>query len=165
MIEDALVEANRLEEASVVAGIKKGINAVANAFTGKNGQQPQEQSQQNITLDTIKGYLKDNPDPSDWPVDRLKDLVAFLKTQKDFMNSKKAQAALQAIQQQENEANAEGKVSSDSESGNTSGAGDATALDKYGNSKDLIVNDINRHITIYKVNVDDLIAYLQTLKK
>lgn len=48
--------------------------------------------------------------------------------------------------------------------GNT-GTGDPTALDKYGNSKDLIVNDINRHITIYKVNVDDLIAYLQTLKK
>lgn len=55
-------------------------------------------------------------------------------------------------------------VDNTTEQGN-SGEGDATALDKYGRSKDLVVSDINRHITKYKVNVDDLIAYLQTLKK
>lgn len=160
MIEDALVEANKLEEASVVAGIKKGINAIANAFTGKNGQQPQKQSQQNITLDTIKGYLKDNPDPSDWPVDRLNDLVAFLKTQKDFISSNKAQAALQAIQQQQNIAKAEGKITSSTGTVSPAGAGDANKVSQ----DNVIVGAINRFIGV-KGSVDDLIAYAQTLKK
>lgn len=163
MIEDALVEVNRLEEASVVAGIKKGINAVANAFTEKSNQQQQtqEQPQQNVTLDTIKEYLKDNPDPADWPADRLNDLVAFLKTQKDFMSSKKAQAALQAIQQQENEAKAEGKVSADN-AGSPS-AGDANNIANNTKAKPT-VDAINRGLSS-GLSVDDLIAYLQTLKK
>lgn len=59
-------------------------------------------------INKIKELVKDNPDITDWPDDQLKLLVAFLNSQKEFTSSKKAQAALKAIQQAEAENGSEG---------------------------------------------------------
>lgn len=142
MIEDALLEAQKLDEGSVMDGVKSvvkgGANMIKKAFSGgsnnsngnnananngdannQNTDQSEEQPKEAADpgIDKIKEYLNDNDDISDWPADRLGELVAFLKTQKAFMNSKTAQAELQAIQQQEQKAKAEGKTEAPADGG------------------------------------------------
>lgn len=140
MIEDALLEAQKLDEGAVQAATNlagKAIQGVKNMFSGGNknggqqGQQTQNGGDQNTQqdddaqqqeaadpgIDKIKEYVNDNPDVSDWPADRLGELVAFLKTQKDFMNSKTAQQNLQTIQQAEQKAEAEGKTEAPADGG------------------------------------------------
>lgn len=133
MIEDALLEAQKLDEGfaqAVVNGVKNMFSG-GNKNSGQQGQQTQNDGDQNAQqndgaqqqeaadpgIDKIKQYLNDNDDISDWPADRLGELVAFLKTQKAFMNSKTAQAELQAIQQQEQKAKAEGKTEAPADGG------------------------------------------------
>lgn len=186
MIEDALLEAQKLDEGAVTNLAGKAIQGVKNMFSGgnKNGvQQGQPQNGGGQTtqqdggaqqqkeaadpgIDKIKQYLNDNDDISDWPADRLGELIAFLKTQNVFMNSKTAQAELQAIQQQENEAKAEGKVSADNES-KPEQKGDASKITKDGDK-----NVVNTYIdtavqklqsSINGISRDDVIAYIKTL--
>lgn len=131
MIEDALLEAQKLDEgfAQAATGVaNKMVNGVKNMFSGgnknggdqntqqDNGAQQQEEAS-DPGIDKIKEYVNDNPDVSDWPADRLGELVAFLKTQKDFMNSKTAQQNLQTIQQAEQKAEAEGKTEAPADGG------------------------------------------------
>lgn len=179
MIEDALLEAQKLDEGAVTNLAGKAIQGVKNMFSGgnKNGQQGQPQNGGDQTaqqdgsaqqqkeaadpgIDKIKQYLNDNEDISDWPADRLGELIAFLKTQNVFMNSKTAQAELQAIQQQENEAKAEGKVSADK----------APQPEQKGNAAN--VPEGNRNAIKVKLqgiakelgqSEDDIIAYIKTL--
>lgn len=167
MIEDALLEAQKLDEGAVgkvIQGVKNMFSGVNKNGGDQNAQQDDSAQKQKEAADTgidkIKQYLSDNEDISDWPADRLGELIAFLKTQKVFMNSKTAQAELQAIQQQENEAKAKGKVSSDLEGVNTSGEGDPN---KVANNKSIIAM-INRWNTMNGIGADDLIAYLQQQK-
>lgn len=141
MIEDALLEAQKLDEGAAQAATNlagKAIQGVKNMFSGGNknggqqGQQTQNGGDQNTQqdngtqqqeeaadpgIDKIKEYVNDNPDVSDWPADRLGELVAFLKTQKEFMNSKTAQQNLQTIQQAEQKAEAEGKTEAPADGG------------------------------------------------
>lgn len=179
MIEDALLEAQKLDEGAVTNLAGKAIQGVKNMISGGNksgGQQGQPQNGGGQTtqqddgaqqqkeaadpgIDKIKQYLNDNDDISDWPADRLGELIAFLKTQKVFMNSKTAQAELQAIQQQENEAKAEGKVSANNEpkpeqKGNAANIqqGDIDTIDAY-------LDAASKKIGKSK---DDIIAYLKT---
>lgn len=134
MIEDALLEAQKLDEGAIQGGvnmIKKAFSGGRNNSNGNNAnanngnannqntdqseEQPKEAADPGI--DKIKEYVNDNPDVSDWPADRLGELVAFLKTQKDFMNSKTAQQNLQTIQQAEQKAEAEGKTETPADGG------------------------------------------------
>lgn len=186
MIEDALLEAQKLDEGAVANLAGKAIQGVKNMFSGGNkngGQQGQPQNGGDQTaqqdgsaqqqkeaadpgIDKIKQYLNDNDDISDWPADRLGELIAFLKTQNVFMNSKTAQAELQAIQQQENEAKAEGKVSAD-KAPQSEQKGDASKITKDGDK-----NVVNTYIdsavqklqsSINGISRDDVIAYIKTL--
>lgn len=185
MIEDALLEAHKLDEGAVTNLAGKAIQGVKNMFSGgnKNGQQGQPQNGGEQTaqqdgstqqqkeaadpgIDKIKQYLNDNKDISDWPADRLGELIAFLKTQNVFMNSKTAQAELQAIQQQENEAKAEGKVSAD-KAPQPEQKGDASKITKDGDKNvvntyiDTIVQKLQSSIN--GISRDDVIAYIKTL--
>lgn len=138
MIEDALLEAQKLDEGAVMNTVKAAGNMIKNAFSGgsnngngnnananngdannQNTDQSEEQPKEAADpgIDKIKEYVNDNPDVSDWPADRLGELVAFLKTQKDFMNSKTAQQNLQTIQQAEQKAEAEGKTEAPADGG------------------------------------------------
>lgn len=180
MIEDALLEAQKLDEGAVTNLAGKAIQGVKNMFSGgnKNGQQGQPQNGGEQTaqqdgsaaadpgIDKIKQYLNDNEDISDWPADRLGELIAFLKTQNVFMNSKTAQAELQAIQQQENEAKAEGKVSAD-KAPQPEQKGDASKITKDGDKNvvntyiDTIVQKLQSSIN--GISRDDVIAFIKTL--
>ena len=180
MIEDALLEAQKLDEGAVTNLAGKAIQGVKNMLSGGNkngGQQgqPQNSSGQTVQqddsahqqkeaadpgIDKIKQYLNDNEDISDWPADRLGELIAFLKTQKVFMNSKTAQAELQAIQQQENEAKAEGKVSANNESKPEQKGNAANVPEGNRNAIKVKLQGIAKELG---QSEDDIIAYIKTL--
>ncbi len=186
MIEDALLEAQKLDEGLTdLAG--KAINGIKNAFSGNKGQQQnngqqqdgnqnqqqdaeqqndgqqteqQEQPAQAPDIETLKGYLKENPKIDDWPADRLGELVAFLQTQKAFMSSKSAQAALQAIQGQEQKAKAEGKTEAPADAKQQQPAANKGDPSKVtGPNATLVDTILNRGIS-----KDDLIAYINNKK-
>lgn len=181
MIEDALLEAQKLDEgfAQAATGVaNKMVNGVKNMFSGGNknnggqqGQQTQNGGDQNAQqdngtqqqeeaadpgIDKIKEYLNDNDDISDWPADRLGELVAFLKTQKDFMNSKTAQAELQAIQQQEQKAEAEGKTEAPADGGK----GNADNVAKQQQDANQLTAILGGMVNKGAATKDDIIAWV-----
>lgn len=170
MIEDALLEAQKLDEgfAQAATGVaNKMINGVKNMFSGgnknggdqntqqDNGAQQQEEAS-DPGIDKIKEYVNDNPDVSDWPADRLGELVAFLKTQKDFMNSKTAQQNLQTIQQAEQKAEAEGKTEAPADGGK----GNADNVAKQQQDANQLTAILGGMVNKGAATKDDIIAWV-----
>jgi hypothetical protein len=132
-------------------GLKDGETLPPNQIIGKIKENP------NI-LDEIAGDEK-SCEALNMQPDQIKNLKNAASLGGGENNT--AQAAPQAIQQQENEAKAEDKVSAGN-AGNPS-AGNANNIANNEKAKPT-VNAINRGIQS-GLSVDDLIAYLQTLKK
>lgn len=92
--------------------------------SGNNDEKPVENSEapaeqvtpQASTIDEIKEFVGKNADITDWPKEQLDKLVGYLNTLDEFKNSKKAQAAIKAIQQAETE-NGEGGGEKPAEAG------------------------------------------------
>lgn len=173
MIEDALLEAQKLDEGAVMNTVKAAGNMIKNAFSGgsnngngnnananngdannQNTDQPKEAADPGI--DKIKEYVNDNPDVSDWPADRLGELVAFLKTQKDFMNSKTAQQNLQTIQQAEQKAEAEGKTEAPADGGK----GNADNVAKQQQDANQLTAILGGMVNKGAATKDDIIAWV-----
>ena len=83
------------------------------------------------SLDEIKDFVGKNPDITDWPEEQLNKLIGFLNGLDEFRNSKKAQAAIKAIQQVEKE-NGSGGGNAD----NAAGANNAAAGQNNGAAAD-----------------------------
>lgn len=92
---------------------------------------PQQDGAADGSLDEIKDFVGKNPDITDWPEEQLNKLIGFLNGLDEFRNSKKAQAAIKAIQQVEKE-NGSGGGNAD----NAAGANNAAAGQNNGAAAD-----------------------------
>lgn len=163
MIEDALTEANKLQEAGAIQnaaqGLINGVKKLAGNATGGQQQPAQGQAEQATDITppqaadakTIKDHLNKNPKIDDWPDDWLADLVGFLQQQDDFKSSKSAQAMVQAIQQKQVEAKKDPekeKVAANDKPTGTDAKGSSTAGVKGDASKvpSAVVSFINNKL-------------------
>ena len=167
MIEDALFEANRLQEA----------NAVPNAGGQQQGQPSQGQAEvtppKPVDAETIKDHISKNPKIDDWPEEWLAELTGFLQGQDSFKSSKSAQAMVKAIQQKQTEAAKDPEKEKEAANDKAAGGDDkAPASDGSNGSADKVPPTVTTRVFMQlqqnglgkTFTLDDLIAAMKADK-
>lgn len=102
--------------------LNKHLQGQPQAAGGASGDGATQAKSADGSLDEIKDFVGKNPDITDWPEEPLNKLIGFLNGLDEFRNSKKAQAAIKAIQQVEKE-NGSGGGNADNAAGANNAAG------------------------------------------